>query len=1217
MRLIRLDICGFKSFNEKATVLFDGGITAIVGPNGCGKSNVVDAIRWVMGEQSAKQLRGRAMGDVVFGGSAGQPPGGMAEVALTLQNDRPEELPPRWRGFAEITVARRLFSSGESDYSINKNPCRLLDVTELFLGTGVGTRAYGIIEQGRIGLIVNARPEDRRSILEEAAGITRYASRRRAAERKMEATEQNLLRVADVVSELQKRLDGLARAAKKAERYKKLKAEQREIDLHTAACRWLELQATSAAVGLARMAASGREEEAAARAAALGARIEGARGELAREDGVIAELSAKAHELDKEAARLAQETEFSGRERERLFARGEALAAEAKAAAARVEELSGMATALAAEREALAASLAGDETRLAVVETELAALAGAEEDLRRGMDEEAKTAAQAMARASAAASAADSLGKRREELSARIEAMAAQAEEAEARLREARRAGSEHEGLLAEARQLTLDLTARRGQAQAAMDETTKELAETESAMASAREEAAAVRSRLASLTELSKNHEGCERGVRAVLGTSGRPGVLGLVADILAVPASVEKAIEAVLGERLQHVVVEGREAALSAIRFLSAGEAGRATFEPLGGDGGPGPLPDPMPLDPIEPGAPGGSLGNGLLPASSPRPGVSHPGVVGAALDLVTTAPEHRSVAERLLSGILVVRDLDAANEIFAAGAGATLVTLAGEVLFSSGALAGGTLEGRGAGDLSWRREMGELSAAQKSLATRLAELAARRERLSARVRQLSVELDGIAEGTHAQAVSLAHREEDVRAAGEEASRWEKRIEALGAGRAEAAARIETFDGERAAAIETGRAAEEEAARRRALQEELSRGLAEARVRRERVAGERTELAARAAAGRERGRALAARAEETGRALAAARERIAVAGRESEEARERGEALANQAEACRAEGTRLAAALAGVREERERAAAAREEMNRGLTGLAAALEQARGDAEAARAELSDLTVRAKEQELEIDHLLRSIAERHDLDLLGEVARFHAVPAPGPEAALRMAELKEAIGRIGEVNLTAVEEHREIAERHAFLSAQKEDLEKSLAGLREAIARMNRTSRRRFRETFDLVNERFAQVFPRLFGGGKAELSLVEGGGDVLEAGVDIVVQPPGKKLSTIALLSGGEKALTAISLVFAIFLVKPSPFCMLDEVDAPLDENNIVRYNALVREMSRISQFVIITHNKRTMEVADTLYGVTMEEPGCSKLVSVRLAGREGAAA
>ena len=847
MRLQRLDIWGFKSFNERVVIGFDEGTTGIVGPNGCGKSNVVDAIRWVMGEQSAKHLRGRSMEDVIFGGSESQPPSGMAEVALTLQNDRPSEVPPQFRGFSEITIQRRLFRSGESEYRINQATCRLLDITELFLGTGVGTRAYSIIEQGRIGLILNSKPEDRRAIIEEAAGITKYKARKRAAERKMEYTEQNLLRVGDIVSELKKRLDGLERQARKAERYRRLKDELREIELHLAAVRWLELQASVTSLRSELGAVAERERQSALANGELEAGITEARKQLAAQGEQLDALAARCHELDKELAQGTQAIEFARRESVQVGERGSALAQELELLEVRTQSTQRERTIIEEQRAALDDLVGVDEARLKGVELALADLATTQSRDREGVARERDGAASSVARSSAAESELAGLAKRRVELEARLETTQAELSEQQARHREAVRGRDEQTGKLDATRQLKLRLEARRDEIEASATQKAAELAEADATLLGAREELATHRSRLQSLQELQRNYEGCDAGVRAIMahreqGDSGFARIRGLVADLLRVPAAVEVAVEAVLGERLQQVVVEAREDAVSAVQFLAASAAGRGTF---------------LPLDVAV-----GSWATSKLP--------QHAGLVGAALDLIEVAPENQRIAVLLLGDVLITRDLASALELQATGTRATLVTLAGEVLWASGALAGGTPEGRGAGELQKRREIGELVGRVQSHEAQLIEAEAKKTNLAGLVRQLQADLKILSQDSHVEDVNLAHREKDARTAEAEAARCQQRIQELEVERAQLVGAEQELQREKAAAEElvSRAAADREAhlARQAALEAEL-RALD---GQRKTLNDEWTALKVKAAADEERRGALAAKALQLDQALA-----------------------------------------------------------------------------------------------------------------------------------------------------------------------------------------------------------------------------------------------------------------------------------------------------------------------------------------------------------
>jgi chromosome segregation protein len=1200
MRIRRLDLVGFKSFMDKTVVAFDEGVTGVVGPNGCGKSNVADAIRWVLGEQSARQLRGRSMEDVIFNGSESKPPLSMAEVMLTFENDRPSELPAQYQAFSEITVGRRLFRTGESEYLVNGVPARLLDVNDLFFGSGVGRTAYSIIEQGRIGQIVSARPEDRRAIVEEAAGITKYKKRREAAERKMEATLQNLTRVADIVQELGKQLDSLNRQARKAEKYKALKARIRELELRAAAARYLEITATrrSAEERLALLRTE--EGEVQARIAEIEAAVEQDRARLAEGEGRLGSLSAREHELES-ALRVSEvSAEAAGHELEQISERTRAQAAE-------VEGLKSQAEALAQEREDLLRQLSelqtlvsADEERLAEAESALRETGREEGDLQGQADRARSAASTSLSEASAHTSQLAQIERQRQDLRARLGRNRAEAEELASRTGQLDGSRSRHVEKLGQTRQLKLRLDEQRGAQEELLERTRAEFIQNEAKLITLREELAEKRSRLASLLEIVRNYEGYGRGVRSLmtragLGDSRDRGIFGLVADVVSAPAEYENAIEAVLGERLQYVIVESHSQGVEAIDYLKTAAEGRASLIPLARlrpeDGGDAPAPD-----------------------------VQHPGVVGACLEIVRFDPSYEKVVRFLLGDALIVRDLPAALEIWQEQGGRrTLVTLDGEVLDPYGVVTGGPLEGEGHGALQRRREVQELEETVRAFEAEFALAQERHRTLQARLLQLEAALKSLDRDGREKDLALLEQEKDLARVGEELERVAARIGQLEVERAQ----LDDALGALAREEEEHRLAAATAAAEQARAEERAReAVGRLEAAKQRAGGLNAELVGlkvKVAADAERRESIGAslrRIEESRREVEERRGRLFAS---LSEANARSAELRGRLEGTRVDAGRLGEDLALAREELARAREGHEALAQASRGREVEARDLRLRAEGVRAAAAEASLTAREQSLELGHLDEQTRERCQAELKWEVARFHLEKPPTDEERQKLEELKSQAERMGAINLTAIEEYDELAKRHAFMSEQKADLEKSLADLKSAIVKINRASRERFRETFDLVNEKFQQVFPRLFNGGRAGLVLTQDETGEGEGGVEIFAQPPGKKLQSVNLLSGGEKALTAVSLIFAIFLIKPTPFCLLDEVDAPLDDANVGRYNELVREMSKASQFILITHNKRTMETVDTLYGVTMEEPGVSKLVSVRLSdrARESAAA
>src|SRR5512137_2469923 len=1195
MRIRRLEMTGFKSFMDRTVVAFDEGVTGVVGPNGCGKSNVADAIRWVLGEQSALRLRGRSMEDVIFNGSESKAPMSVAEVTLTFENDRPAELPQPFQGLAEITVGRRLFRTGESEYLVNRAPARLLDVNDIFFGSGVGRTAYSIIEQGRIGQIVSARPEDRRSIIEEAAGITKYKRRREAAERKLEATRHNLERVSDIVAELGKQLDSLNRQARKAEKYRALKAQIRELELHVGATRWLELTVGRREAEERHAAARGDEAEIAARLAQIDQALEADRALLAERELTLQQLSD--HEHESQGRVSAVSTEAAERELEQIAERSRGQASEVEALKVQTDALAAERDALLRQRDELQSLSGTDEAHLAELEGALRA-AALEQGAAAAEGESARdAAAEAHGRAAARRSALAQVERQREDLRSRLSRVRAEIDDLATRAASLDGNRSAHVEKLGKTRQLKLHLEEQRGAQEGLLDRTRSEFIQNEARLITLREELSDRRARLQSLQEVMRNYEGYGRGVRSLM-TRARAAegaeneVMGLVADVMDVPAEYENAVEAVLGERLQFVIVESHSQGVEAIDWLKSAAEGRASLIPL------------LRL-----------RDGGAAPASPDR---SHPGFVAGCLDVVRFDPAYERLARFLLGDAAIVRDLSSALEIWQSGGGAgTLVTLDGEVLDPHGVVTGGPLEGEGHGALQRRREVQELTDTVRSFEADFSLAQERHRALQSRLLQLEAALKTIDRDNREKDLELLTQEKDLARLGEELERVSGRVAQLevergsmedalsGLSREEESHQVE------AAAAEADRSRHEERAR------EASGRLDDLGRRAEGLQAEVLEVKVKVASERERRDGIGESLRRVEEAQAAAEERRERLYAALSEGNSRASDLRERMEGARGDGARLAEELRRVREvllaergahqDATAKARAAESEARDLRKRAEAITQAAGDA----------ALTAREQALELTHLEEQIRERCQVELRDELLRFHAERPPGEPERRRLDELKAQADRMGAINLTAIEEYDDLARRHTFLSEQKADLEASLSDLQKAITKINRASRERFRETFDRVNEKFQQVFPRLFNGGRAGLVLTEDGEDQA-GGVEIFAQPPGKKLQNINLLSGGEKALTAVSLIFAIFLIKPSPFCLLDEVDAPLDDANVGRYNEIVKEMAKASQFILITHNKRTMETVDTLYGVTMEEPGVSKLVSVRLsAGTRSAAA
>jgi chromosome segregation protein len=1176
MKIKKLELVGFKSFVDRTIINFDHDVMGIVGPNGCGKSNIVDAIRWCMGEQSAKHLRGRSMEDVIFNGSETRAAHEFAEVTLAFENDDINDLPLEYREYPEIAVTRRLHRSGESEYLINKTHVRLKDITDLFLGTGVGTKAYSIVEQGKIGLIVSAKAEDRRMLIEEAAGITKYKSRKKQAERKMEMTQQNLLRVGDIVAEIDRNLGSLKRQAAKAERYLAYKNEVEDLQLYEASHKYLELTAwTKLETGevarctdefdRARTNLATREAELdAARQEALSAEeiLEGAQNaHFAAENAVRTQEAAIERAKDKIAHLQTREAEIEAdataveQERQRLD--GE------RAIITEQVETHAM------EEEARAAEMAAEDEKMAGLTEELNAVKTLETNARNA----SSSASSAIAKAEAELSGFD---RRHAEMERRIERTNAEHADLEQKKNENTEKLQELQLALEEIRSGKVTTEEERAQAEEKLTNLRSEISGSERALDDAKNELAKKRSRLHALEEVLTRMDGAGDGVKSLLAT-GDAAICGLAAERFDVPQDLAQAVAGLLGGRLNDVVVRDAERGAELLEALAEAKNGRATVVPL---------------------HPRRVSGASATESSFPR-----------LADLISYAAEDESLVRALFGEALVVSDSLEARLALDESPGAIVVTRTGTVFFPDGRISGGSGDEVAAGMLEARHEMRALETEVVHHDDLVSEALARHQALRSSISETQNALDRARQAAHNGELALVSAERDVKSVENEIASAERRLAVLDGERNELAIALEEAQGERAAAqvtLENARLVlEESSLALESASAQVADWQGQVDAQRQLVIERKVHLASA------RERLLAARGTMTRleRSIEELGERHKRMGDEMITiARTLGETVA-QIYAHREE---LFVTLATAKEAEDTLLTAKtgyDKLRADLGEREANLKDLRTETDLAKEDLAMHEMALREREIAMQHLCEGVAEKfRGLILARVVGDFHLRPPPDEETRARIAELIHLLDRMGSVNLEAVRELAEAEERFTFYSTQKEDLDKALADLERAIAQMNRESKRLFAETFEQVNLKFQEIFPRMFRGGRASLRLTNPD-DMLETGIDILAQPPGKKLSSIELMSGGEKALTAVSLIFAIFQIKPSPFCILDEVDAPLDEANVTRYNELVRSMTDRSQFILITHIKRTMQEVDVLYGVTMPESGVSKMVSVRV--------
>ncbi len=1178
MRLKSLDLVGFKSFLEPTSVGFAPGITAVVGPNGCGKSNVVDAIRWVLGEQAPTRLRGKSAEDLIYAGNDSNPAAGMAQVSLLLEADDNCGLPEPYTGLSEVCVTRRVYRSGESEYLINKIPCRLKDITEFFMAAQIHSRGYALIEQGRIEEIIQSKPAELRGMIEEAAGLSLFKGRREMSERKLERVRENLARVDDVVAEIERQLAFARRQAKKAEAYKAIRVELADLERLTAARRLLEERA--------------RLEQSRARSEQLDAQREATREALSelqsRTDASTARLAAErdrlaalGRELDNLRAAAAQR----GHTREFLERRLGAADAAAPELASRVEELEAKATAARAARAEAGARLArehneddGGEAVLGALRERHDVAAGALREAERRGEDTRDEVAELMREAAAIRGRLGAFGGERAELEERLRAAVERLPALDEALGAARVALEVADGDLASCRIALQALTGRGEEAAEREREARTALDGGTARLALLREGLSAARARAERAASSSIGGGAAER-LRVVLESlnGDRPAEPpAMLAEVLRAPAAMRAALGAVLGAEAEAVIVDSPHLALRAIEILKESRAGRLSF-----------IPDPGPAD--------------------SHPAIEAPGIVGRLLDMLEVEPRFRHVAEAVLGHVIVADDLRsalAASNLN--GHGTLFVTREGDMI-APGMIAGG----------SSVVQVDEAEAADAPDAPALEEAAARVEQAASEIASLRAAFEAAR-----TALETAHRE--LNEGRDHLSRAERALSE----RRSAMERIES----------EASAARDQHGQARVRLEEIARLIAESNQRLE-------ELAHGEAAGRERLSAIRAelnerkaRAEESAAAMLdaaskveARRARLGAIEQELGHLRRLAEELEAQIGKDRASLTRLGEERIELIRELEQLAAQAEASGTREAELDAAMEELRGACEAAAEALQGLKTelaetRAKAEALERDamecalgcerartlagELGRNFAEKFQMEFAAVEDELSAALAARDAVAdeVRLVELRAKAERLGEVNLAAESEVKELEERSGVLNTERVDLEAAVKDLTHTIQKLNREARRRFSETFEGAARNFAELFPKLLRGGKGRLELLPAD-DVLEAGVNILVQPPGKKVKEIGLLSGGEKALCAMALIFSLFLLNPSPFCVMDEVDAPLDEFSLAAFTTLVGELKGRSQFIVITHNQRTMQRADHIHGVTMERPGISRLISLAI--------
>ncbi|MFH0933007.1 MAG: chromosome segregation protein SMC [Nitrospirota bacterium] len=1176
MRIERIELTGFKSFSERTIFNFHQGITCIIGPNGCGKSNVVDAFRWVLGEQSAKTLRGEKMEEVIFNGSASKKPKGMAEVTMVVSglNDVKPSNDDNGEGVTDVaSVTRRLYRSGDSEYILNKNQCRLKDIKDLFLDTGLEVKSYSILAQEGVSEILNSKPQERRILIEEVAGVMKYNFRKKEALAKLELSRTNLQRINDIITEVKKQINLLDRIAKKAERYKNLSSEMNSIELKIAKRDYHALKESFSAI-LSEYNTL-REGESLKRAELT--KIENSteikRLELLEKEKALEELQGNLQNLEREVAELEKGTAISKTDRDnlkeyltKLYQQEEELNLQRSEALIKKENLNisgeGFLSDIERQREML-----GEKTGLLrSLEEELSEKEELLEGKRREIfriSEESSNLRNDLSR----------LQSSLEDLTRRETSSQKDAENLRKRLTEIDSSIQDTEKTLRDKDNELLLLNEKKDVFIKELFTSSKKIEEIRETLSRLREELASYKSRLESLREIV-----FDRPTRDLLSEGLDLRLLESISDVFEVEAEYEKAIESALSEKVNLFILSSFNDIEIAMSSLKEKGLGRTAF-----------IPANPPLPPFSKGGEGEFSGEIDVPE----------GVIGRASNFVKTPEGFSGVAKALLDNIFIIRNLKEAFHLISTGKKLFYVTIDGEVVEPSGAVIGGEVKGI----FKRKREIKELEGIIENKETMTVQLEAELTSAQESIEKRESELKGIESLIIDGEKEISLLRLTVDNTREEKGRTERKLSYLNTEVGQLIGEKELLQKlimEKEAEVQSSEA------KRGDIEKDSASLLEEITEKRTKLEGYRSDVT------------------DLRLSMASLKEKMESAFKEKE-------ALLKKIGEIDLKKGYLFEEISSVNSRishREIEIAEYEEKIRSLITatdkLRKEISERKEVVEAENQELLKVEQELKLLRREIDSLSQRVAEldisraehRVKLDNLSEHIRQNygsnidtlEVEPLTPEDEERLVMLREKIQELGPVNLGTLEEYEELRIRYEFLSKQREDLNKSIAELEEAITKINATTRRRLRDAFDTLKAKFSEVFMVLFGGGRADLVLTDEE-NILESGMDIIAQPPGKRLQNINLLSGGEKTLTALSLLFASFLIKPTPLCILDEADATLDESNTERFARMLQELSREIQFIIITHNRTTMSASDYLYGITTEEAGVSKVISMQL--------
>lgn len=1186
MKIKKLSVQGFKSFMDRTEITFPFGISGVVGPNGCGKSNIIDAIRWCMGEQSPKSLRGRRMEDVIFNGAGQAKPLGMTEVSILFENGN--GIRTSFAHDKELSVTRRLYRSGESEYLINNVPCRLKDIQEIFMDTGLGNRTYSIIGQGKIETIIEQRPEETRLMLEEAAGITKYRKKVEESQKRMELTETNLQRMEDIMGEVERQMRSLKRQVSKAKRYKAISEKINNMELMIYANRYHQLKEESgdkvksaetlvqeevtkstelskihSHMDTIKLEFANKEADLARvkdEYARLKERIhkkeaflESLTGEIRMQRGLADRLMGEQARIRKRMADFRQDRAMAVKKRDEVKERFDSACAAIGVIEKRVKAREEFLERVREEYEQARTKLSTAEKRelgLAHESAYINKMLGQISDSRSRLEKELSE-----------------VKVRIEKLSKALDKKNVAREGASERLRETRSSIEREKMDLEE-----LEEARERLEAKLRVSETELNLCE----------------SRLSSLQTLAESFEGYKMGVRTIMKAKdlipyqqGR--ILGLLADIINVDPKYELSVEVVLGDKLQYVITESHEDAKEAVAYLKNKGKGRSSFVALK------------------------EVGN----REDCQPCQTKNTQFVLLADVVSVPEKYKALIKYMLGDIVLVETLDAAISAWKQGYGNKgFVTVDGDLVDQKGVVSGGRLAQSSRGLLSRKREIDELKKQVVSLSNksdtvkdelktvldnlhekkkRIEDLTEKKWDCQEEVNELDKNIFRLAQELDQQEKLSLKISEEMERKDRQKGRHEKELLAIS---------------DELRRRKSGRLKEEEYFKKKEIElKECENEFNECR-------NELTKLRTDRRVFEEEQHSLTREIERIDEYIDDSVKRLQKIENDILQSRKRCEECEVEKQSIKESLTDLYAKVGDAEEAVNHVEQERQEFQGKIREKEKKAEELRKEITMLKENINRARMEHSEIRFKMNGIEEIVKEKFNLDLLKVYSQYIDENFSHPQAKERLEDHKMQRQKLGEVNLTAIKEYEALKERHEFMKKQKEDLLKSIEDLRSAIKKINKTSVMKFRQTLQDVDQKLKEIFPVLFSGGTAGLRLTDESRP-LESGVLVEVQPPGKKVSYMGLLSGGEKALTAMALLFAIYMIKPSPFCLLDEVDAPLDEANVDRFNSLLRKINKTSQIIMVTHNRKSMEITDRLYGVTMEKAGISKLVSVDIDG------